>query len=172
MVGEKTDHFTKQFTSLVYNRLLVACVPFEFPQYSKIKLQEIQIFSFPLGLGNLSVMSVIDKYGSSLQNKQSETRNELTKIFNNLREANVLRNCLSLLQFSRSVMSDSLRPHELQHARPPCPSWTPGVHPNPCPLCRWHHPTISSSVIPFSFCPQSFPTSGSFPMSQLLTSGG
>ena len=135
MVGEKTDHFTKQFTSLVYNHLLVARVSFEFPQYSKIKLQEIQIFSFPLGLGNLSVMSVIDKYGSSLQNKQSETRNELTKRFNNLREVNILRNPLSLLQFSRSVMSDSLRPHELQHARLPCPSSTPGVHPNPCPLC-------------------------------------
>ena len=113
MVGEKTDHFTKQFTSLVYNHLLVARVSFEFPQYSKIKLQEIQIFSFPLGLGNLSVMSVIDKYGSSLQNKQSETRNELTKRFNNLREANILRNRLSLLQFSHSVILDSLQAHGL-----------------------------------------------------------
>ena len=75
-------------------------------------------------------------------------------------------------QFSCSVVSDSLRPHEPQHARPPCPSPTAGVHPNPCPLCRWCHPTISSSVIPFSSCPQSFPASGSFPMSQLFTSGG
>ena len=75
------------------------------------------------------------------------------------------------VQFSRSVMSDSLRPHELQHARPPCPSSIPGVHPNPCPLSRWCHPTISSSVIPFS-CPQSFPPSGSFPMSQVFASGG
>ena len=74
-------------------------------------------------------------------------------------------------QFSHSVMSDSLRPHELQHARPPCPSPTPGVHPNPFPLSRWCHPTISSSVIPFS-CPQSFPASGSFQMTQLFTSGG
>ena len=65
-------------------------------------------------------------------------------------------------------MSDSLQPHELQHARPPCPSPTPGLHPNPCPLSRWCHPT---SVIPFS-CPQSFPASGSFQMSQLFTSGG
>ena len=70
------------------------------------------------------------------------------------------------------VMSDSLRPPELQHARPPCPSTTPGVHPNPCPLSQWCHPTISSSVIPFPSCPQSFPASGSFPMSQLLGSDG
>ena len=75
-------------------------------------------------------------------------------------------------QFSRSVVSDSLCPHEAQHARPPCPSPTPGVHPNPCPLSRWCHPTISSSVVPFSSCPQSFPASGSFPMSQLFASGG
>ena len=65
-----------------------------------------------------------------------------------------------------------LRLHEPQHTRPPCSSPTPGVHPNPCPLSRWCHPTISSSVIPFSSCPQSFPASGYFPMSQLFTSGG
>ena len=76
------------------------------------------------------------------------------------------------VQFSRSVVSNSLRPHGLQHARPPCPSPTPGVHSNPCPLCWWCHPTISSSVVPFCSCPQSFPASGSFPMSQLFTSGG
>ena len=75
------------------------------------------------------------------------------------------------VQFSRSVVSDSLRPHESQHARPPCPSQTPGVHSNPCPLSQWCHPAISFSVIPFS-CPQSLPASGSFPMSQLFTSGG
>ena len=68
-------------------------------------------------------------------------------------------------------MSDSLQPHELQH-RPPCPSPIPGVHPNPCPSSWWCHATISSSVIPFSSCPQSFPASGSFPMSQLCASGG
>ena len=78
----------------------------------------------------------------------------------------------STVQFSYSVVSDSLRPHELQHARPPCPSPTPGVHPNPRPLSWWCHPTISSSVIPFSSCPQSFPASGSFPVSQLFASGG
>ena len=73
--------------------------------------------------------------------------------------------------FSRSVMSDSLRPHGLQHAWPPCPSATPRVYSNSCPLSRWCHPTISSSVVPFSRL-QSFPASGSFPMSQLFTSGG
>ena len=76
------------------------------------------------------------------------------------------------VQFSHSVVSNSLRPHELQHARPPCPSPTPRVHPNPCPLCQWCYPTISSSVVPFSSCPQSFPASGSFLMSQLSASGG
>ena len=79
--------------------------------------------------------------------------------------------CVSV-QFSRSVMSDSLRPHEPQHARPPCPSLTPGVHPNPCPLSQWCHPTISSSVISSSSHLQSFPASGSFQMSQLFASGG
>ena len=78
----------------------------------------------------------------------------------------------SSVQFSRSVMSDSLRLHEPQHSRPPCPSPTPKDYPNSCPLGWWCHPTISSSVIPFSSCPQSFLASGSFQMSQLFTSGG
>ena len=76
------------------------------------------------------------------------------------------------VQFSLSVMSYSLRPHGLQHTRPPCSSPTPRVHPNPCPLSRWCYPTISSSVVPFSSCLQSFPASESFQMSQLFTSGG
>ena len=76
-----------------------------------------------------------------------------------------------LLSSVQSVMSDSLRPHGLQHTRPPCPSPTPGAYPNSCPSSQWCHPTISSSVIPFSRL-QSFPASGSFPMSQLFTSGG
>ena len=76
------------------------------------------------------------------------------------------------VQFSHSVVSDSLQSHEPQHVRPLCPSPTPGVHPNSRPLSRWCHPAISSSVIPFSSCPQSFPASGSFPMSQLFASGG
>ena len=78
----------------------------------------------------------------------------------------------SLVQFSRSVMSNSLRPHESQHARPPCPSPTPGVYPNSCPPSRWCHPAISSFVFPFSSCPQSLPASESFPMSQIFTWGG
>ena len=76
------------------------------------------------------------------------------------------------VQFSLSVVSDSLRPHESQHARPPYPSPTPGVCPNSCPSSRWCHPAISSSVVPFSSCPQSLPASESFPMSQLFAWGG
>ena len=76
------------------------------------------------------------------------------------------------VQFSGSVVYNSLRPHWLQHARPPCPSPTPGVYSNSCPLIQWCHPTISFSVIPFSSCLQSFPASGSFQMSQFFTSGG
>ena len=78
----------------------------------------------------------------------------------------------SSVHFSRSVVSDSLRPHESQHARPPCPSPTPGVHPDSRPSSQWCHPAISSSVIPFSSCPQSLPASESFPMSQLFSWGG
>ena len=79
---------------------------------------------------------------------------------------------ISSVQFSRSVVSDSLWPHGLQHARPPCPSSTPGVYSNSCPLSWWCHPTISSSIVRFSSCPQSFQASGSFQMSQFFTSGG
>ena len=81
-------------------------------------------------------------------------------------------NGFSSVQFTHSVMSDSLRTHGLQHARPPCPLPTPRVYPNPCPLSGWCHPAISSSVIPFSSCLQFFPASGSFPMSQFFASGG
>ena len=80
--------------------------------------------------------------------------------------------CISSVQFSHSVMSDSLQPHESQHARPPYPSPTPGVHPNSCASSQWCHPAISSSVIPFSSYLQSLPASGSFPMSQLFAWGG
>ena len=79
---------------------------------------------------------------------------------------------LSSIQFSRSVVSDALQPHELQLTRPPCPSPSPGDYSNSHPLSRWCHPAISSSVIPFSSCPQSLPAFGSFPMSQLFTWGG
>ena len=76
------------------------------------------------------------------------------------------------VQFSHSVVSDFLRPHESQHTRPPCPSPTPRVYPNSCPSSWWCHPVISSSVVPFSSCPQSLPASGSFPMSQFFAWGG
>ena len=76
----------------------------------------------------------------------------------------------SSVQLSRSVVSDSLRPHGLQNTRPPCPSPTPGVYSNSCPLSWWCHPTISSSIVPFSSHPQSFPASESFPMSQFFAS--
>ena len=84
---------------------------------------------------------------------------------------NVSYSIQSVSQFILSV-SDSLRPHESQHTRPPCPSPTPGVYPNPCPSSWWCHPAISSSVVPFFSCPQSLPASGSFPMSQLFTWDG
>ena len=83
-----------------------------------------------------------------------------------------LRCFISSVQFIRSGVSDSLRPRESQHARPPCPSPSPGVHPDSHPSSQWCHPAISASVIPFSSCPQSLPTSESFPMSQLFTWGG
>ena len=89
-----------------------------------------------------------------------------------------LKSCIFLslwfssFQISHSVMFNSLRPHESQHARPPCPSPTPRVHPNPCPLSQWCHPNILSPVISFSSCPQSFSASGFFPMSQLFAWGG
>ena len=79
---------------------------------------------------------------------------------------------ISSVQFSRSVVSDSLRPHESQHARPPCPSQTPRVHPDSRPSSQWCHPAISSSVVPFSSCPQSLPASETFPISQLFAWDG
>ena len=86
------------------------------------------------------------------------------------------RNCPEarhiVVQFSHSVLSNSLWPHGLQHTRLPCPSPTPGAYSNSCPLSWWSHPIISSSVVPFSSCLQSFPASGFFPMSQFFTSGG
>ena len=79
---------------------------------------------------------------------------------------------VSSVQFSRSVMSDSLQPNELQHARPPCPSPTPGLYPNSCPSSQYCHTAISPSVVPFSSCSQSLPASESFSLSQLFTWGG
>ena len=86
--------------------------------------------------------------------------------------ASLSNSSISSVHFSCSVRSDSLQPHGLQHARPPCPSPNAGDNSNSCPLSRWCHPMISSSVVPFFSCPQSFPASGSFLMSQLFASGG
>ena len=93
-------------------------------------------------------------------------------IFLNKSNHFILEQFYRKVQFSCSVVSDTLWPHGLQHTRPPCPSPAPGVYPNSCPLSQWCHPTISSSVIPFSSRFQSFPASGSFQMSQLFASGG
>ena len=93
------------------------------------------------------------------------------KIYNGAKTTSSINGAGKTQWFSHSVVSDSLWPHELQHARPPCPSPTPGVHTNPNPLSQWCHPTISSSVVPFIFCPQSFPAAVSFPISQIFASG-
>ena len=101
----------------------------------------------------------------------SRDRNQIYHIvgrFFTTREAPLLES----VQFSRSVVSDSLRPHEPQHTRPPCLSATPGVHPNSCASSWWCHPAVSSSVVPFSSCPQSLPAPESFPMNQLFAWGG
>ena len=87
-------------------------------------------------------------------------------------QINILASRMHSVQFSHSAVSDSLRPHELQHTRPPCPSPSPGVHSDSCPSSQWCHPAISSSVIPLSSCPQSLPASESFPMCQLFAWGG
>ena len=97
---------------------------------------------------------------------------KMTILPNTIYRFNAIPIKFSSVQFSHSIKSDSLRPHELQHTRPSRPSPTPGFHPNPCSLSWWCHPTISSSVIPFSSCLQPFPASGSSQMSQLFTSGG
>ena len=100
-------------------------------------------------------------------------RNAMTNLDSILKSRDITLPQWSLsVQFSRSVVSNSLRPCESQHTRPPCPSPTPGVYPNSCPLSRWCHPATSSSVIPFFSCLQSFPASGSFLNSQFFASGG
>ena len=107
--------------------------------------------------------------GLTYQQKQCNTEcNHKRSVWNTIIHLNLKHS----VQFSRSVLSDSLRPHESQHTRPPCPSPTTGVYSNSCPSSRWWIPAISSSVVPFSSCPQSLQASGSFPMSQLFTGGG
>ena len=108
------------------------------------------------------------------ENEKKETKRQRIVLEKNIAqriECKPLYHFILSVQFSRSVVSDSLQTHESQHTRPPCPSPTPGVHSDSCPLSRWCHPAISSSDVPFS-CPQSFPASGSFQKSQLFASGG
>ena len=112
----------------------------------------------------------LDKMPSGILNRQMENIGWLSKRSTVKRTTEVAFN--PSVQFSNSVMSDSLLPHELQHTKPRCPSPTPRVYSNSCPLSQWCHPAISSSVIPFSSLPQSFPASGSFQMSQLFAWGG
>ena len=103
--------------------------------------------------------------------KGRRTRDQIANIRCIIKKARDFQKHISV-QFSHSVVSDSLWPHKLEHARPPCPLPTPEVHPNSCPSSQWCHPAIWSSVIPFSSCPQSLPASESFPMSQVFSWGG
>ena len=106
-----------------------------------------------------------------LRDLHSQEIQEKKKIYK-IKPETIKKMSISSVQFSRSVVSDSLRPHESQHARPPCPSPTLRVYSNSCPSSQWCHPVISSSVVPFSSCPQSLPALESFPMSQLFAWGG
>ena len=127
-------------------------------QYSAIldlELERAEVVSFVVGLIVLRI---------------EESKEQVKCLMS--RMVDYVSDCQSVTQFSRSVMSSSLWPHELQHTRPPCPSPTPGVHSDSCPSSWWCHPVISSFGVPFSSCPQSLPESGSFPMSQLFAWGG
>ena len=109
----------------------------------------------------------------TMSNKKSFPTSDTTEnIFNPDFQSIISSVQFSSVLFSRSVVSNSLQPHDSQHVRPPYPSQTPRVYSNSCPLSWWCHPAISSSVVPFSSCPQSLPASGSFPISQLFTWGG
>ena len=112
---------------------------------------------------------ILRSAGGWLSHKAFHTNHDLTTTVVFLAEA---QDQFDSVQFSRSVVSDSLWPRESQHARAPCPSPTPGVYSNSCPSSQWYYPTISFSVVPFSSCLQSLPASGSFPMSQLFAWGG
>ena len=131
------------------------------------------LFSYTLHLHTLEMSSMLYIHillSTYVYHKKLEKKNNLVYIFRHLPLLLLLY--FNSVQFSCSVVSDSLRPHESQHARPPCPPPSPRVHSNSRPSSQWCHPTISSSVVPFSSCPQSFPATGSFQMSQLFASGG
>ena len=125
---------------------------------------------FPLRLTRFDLLAVQGTLSSLLQHHSSKASILWHSAFFMVQLSHlyvIIGKIISSVQFSHSVVSDSLRPHEPQHTRPPCPSPTPGVHPDSRPLSQWCHPAISSSVIPFSSCPQSLPASESFPISQL-----
>ena len=121
---------------------------------------------------DITLMAESEEVLKNLLMKVKEESEKAGLKFSNQKTKIMASGPISSVQFSRSVVSNSLQPHESQHARPPCPSQTPGVYSNSCPLSRWCHPAISPSVIPFSSCPQSLPASGSFPMSQHFAWGG
>ena len=120
------------------------------------------------GTGESSrILYSLSHQGSLLRHTQRQNRSDYSVCW-----SVGMERPFSSVQFSHSVMSDFLRPHEMQHARPPCPTPTPAVHSNSSPSSRWCHLAISSSIVPFSSCPQPLPASASFPMSQLFTWGG
>ena len=152
--GESSVYFLNtQIISISFTeRIIFQVLPLYRVRYSPLSPSKYTIFLFiPISV-NITAISFLDHCNRLMSSHSAYI--------------------LISYQFSHSVVPDSLRPHEPQHVRPSCPSPTPGVHPNPCPLSWWCHPTISSSVVPFSSCPQSFPASGSFQMSQLFVSGG
>ena len=132
----------------------------------------MELVRIRIPLINISRVGAVTRYSHSFCNEKNPLLGDcpVYKLSLLLRLGNTCG--FSSVQFSHSVVSDSLRPHESQHARPPCPSPTPRVHSDSCSLSQWCHSAISSSVIPFSSCPQSLPASESFPMSQLFPWGG
>ena len=142
----------------------------KFPQHGKgdNQIQEAQRVPYRINPRRNMLRHILIKL------TKTKHKEKILKAAREKQQVTYMRNPIrfSSVQFSHSVMSDSLRPQETQHTRPPCPSSTHGVYPNPCPLSRWCHPAISSSVVPFSSCPQFLPVSGSFPMSQLFAWGG
>ena len=148
--------------------------------FSDFGLEPLQVYDF-LGKENKVSSVIISTSGRRYPSKEMEVSlnwgagdysldslRQVEFVVQNILKSTMFREFIPSVQFSCSVVSDSLWPHEFQHARPPCPSPNPGVHPNSCPSSWWCHPAISSSVIPFSSCPQSLPASESFPMSQLF----
>ena len=131
----------------------------------------MQLIWIPMKMSNCQIMNkIILQAALSSEYKLCKVQNVVLKP--EIVHTTQAGNQFSSVQFSRSVVSNSLQPHELQHARPPCPSPAPRVHSNSCPSSRWCHSVISSFVVPFSSCPQSLPASESFPMSQHFVWGG